>query len=305
MSGGTGGVVVATFSRRMTLRLDDGRIVPARIKGKKLKPVCADRVLASPIDGEGDWLIESVRPRSNELSRPDSRGRREVLASNLDTVVVVAALLPPPDWYVIDRYVAAAENIDASAIVLLNKIDLAHETSVTEPLADYRNCGYPVVATSATSGKGLQELAVLLRDQTAIIVGQSGVGKSSIINELVRGARQKTAEISGSTGEGRHTTVNSAMLDLPGGGRVIDSPGVRDFAPAIDNVDDVIRGFREISETGEHCRFANCRHLQEPDCAVKAAVACGDISGRRYESYKRLFNIAREYVARSTPGQLR
>jgi ribosome biogenesis GTPase len=289
----------------MTLRLDDGRIVPARIKGKKLKPVCADRVVASPIDGEDDWLIESIVPRTNELSRPDSRGRREILASNLDTVVVVAALQPQPDWYVIDRYVAAAENIDAAAIVVLNKIDLPDEQHDTDALSDYRNCGYPVIASSAADGQGLDELAALLKDQTAIIVGQSGVGKSSIINELVQGARRETAEISGSTGEGRHTTVNSVMLDLPRGGRVIDSPGVRDFAPAIDSVDEVIRGFREISRTGEHCRFANCRHLQEPDCAVKAAVECGDISGRRYESYKRLFNIARDYVSRSTPRELR
>jgi ribosome biogenesis GTPase len=228
-----------------------------------------------------------------------------VLASNLDTVAVVAAIEPQPDWFVVDRYVAAAENIAAAAIVVLNKTDLPHDAPDTEPLTDYANSGYPVVTTSASSGKGLDELAVLLRDQTAIVVGQSGVGKSSIINALVQDAEQKTAGISGSTGEGRHTTVNSVMLELPGGGRVIDSPGVRDFAPAIDSVDEVIRGFREISETGEQCRFANCRHLQEPDCAVKAAVESGDIAIRRYESYKRLFNIARDYVARSTPRELR
>ena len=260
---------------------------------------------ASPIEGEEDWLIETVGPRTNELSRPDSRGRREVLASNLDTVVVVAAIEPRPDWYVVDRYVAAAENIGAAAIVVLNKTDLPSEESYDESLADYGNCGYSVVTTSATGGDGLEELAALLRDQTAIVVGQSGVGKSSIINELIEDARQKTAGISGSTGEGRHTTVNSVMLDLPGGGQVIDSPGVRDFAPALDSVEAVIRGFREINETGERCRFANCRHLQEPDCAVKAALDNGDIAARRYESYKRLFNIARQYVARSTPRELR
>ena len=299
------GVVVATFSRRMTLRLDDERVVAARIKGKKLKPVCADRVIASPIDNEDDWLIESIEDRTNELSRPDSRGRREVLASNLDTVVVVAGIQPKPDWYVVDRYIAAAENIEAGAIVVLNKTDLPHDDEVLSVLEDYRHCGYPVVATSASSGEGLRELAAMLKDRTAIIVGQSGVGKSSIINELIDDARQRTAEISGSTGEGRHTTVNSVMLDLPESGRVIDSPGVRDFAPAIDSVEDVIRGFREISEAGNHCRFANCRHLQEPDCAVKAGVESGDIASRRYDSYKRLFNIARDYVARSTPGSLR
>ena len=305
MNGVTGGVVVATFSRRMTLELDDGRVVSARIKGKKLRPVCADLVNASPIDQEDDWLIESIRPRTNELSRPDSRGRREVLASNLDIVVVVAALRPKPDWFVVDRYVAAAENIGAGAIVVLNKSDLPHAVSDIAPLADYKHCGYPVATTSAATGRGLDELAALLTGKTAIVAGQSGVGKSSIINELIEDAAQKTAEISGSTGEGRHTTVNSVMLALPGGGRVIDSPGVRDFAPALDSIEDVIRGFREISEVGEHCRFANCRHQQEPDCAVKAAVERGDIASRRYDSYKRMFNIARDYVERSTPGRLR
>ena len=119
------------------------------------------------------------------------------------------------------------------------------------------------------------------------------------------GAEQKTAEISGSTGEGKHTTVNSVMLRMPDGACVIDSPGVRDFAPAINSVDEVIRGFREIGEKGDECRFGNCRHLQEPDCGVKAAVESGEIAARRYDSYKRLFNIARQYVERSTPGRLR
>ena len=267
------GTVTATFSRRMTLRLDDGRIVAARIRGKKMKPVCGDIVQAAPIDNESDWLIESIDPRSNELSRPDSRGRREVLAANLDAMVVVAAIRPPPDWFVVDRYIAAAENIGAAAIVVLNKTDLPHELSDIEPLADYRRCGYPVLSTCAVTGTRLDELAGLLAGKTAIVVGQSGVGKSSLINELVTDAEQKTAEISGSTGEGKHTTVNSVMLDLPGSGRVIDSPGVRDFAPAIDSIDAVIRGFVEINETGQACRFADCRHLQEPNCAVKAAAA--------------------------------
>ena len=124
-------------------------------------------------------------------------------------------------------------------------------------------------------------------------MGQSGVGKSSIINKLISNAAQKTATISASTGEGKHTTVNSVMLDLPNGGAVIDSPGVRDYAPAIETADEVIRGFREISNAGQDCRFGNCNHLREPDCAVKRAVDAGDISPRRYESYKRLMNLSK------------
>jgi ribosome biogenesis GTPase len=130
-----------------------------------------------------------------------------------------------------------------------------------------------------------------LRDHTAIIVGQSGVGKSSIINSLLGEESLRTAEISGKTREGRHTTVNSELLDLPEGGTVIDSPGVRDYAPALTNAGQVLRGFREIDEAGQNCRFANCRHLREPGCAVKAAVESGAISARRYESYRRLLAL--------------
>jgi len=130
----------------------------------------------------------------------------------------------------------------------------------------------------------------------AIIVGQSGVGKSSMINRMLGDDRLRVSEISDATGEGRHTTVNSAMLELPGGGSVIDSPGVRDYAPAIENPADVIHGFREIREYGQNCRFANCRHLREPDCAVKIAVENGQISARRYESFRRLLSTSQEFV---------
>ena len=139
-------------------------------------------------------------------------------------------------------------------------------------------------------------LATLLSDEIAIVVGQSGVGKSSIINYLTGDAGQRVAEVSAGSGEGKHTTVNSAMLSLPDGGAVIDSPGVRDYAPAIELLEQVVTGFREIVTAGRDCRFANCRHLREPQCAVKAAVETGAISPRRYESYKRLFRLTDELV---------
>jgi len=287
-------LVTGAFSQRMNLRLDDTTQVTARIKGKKLRPVCGDRVMAEAIPNEPDWLITSINPRDNELTRPDRRGRTDVLAANIATLVVVAAVAPKPDWYVVDRYLASAENMGASAIVVFNKTDLiTAPTSDIGALSEYEQCAYPVLQCSAESGANLDELAMLLVDQIAIIVGQSGVGKSSIINKLVSDAAQKTATISASTGEGKHTTVNSVMLDLPDGGAVIDSPGVRDYAPAIETDDAVIRGFREISNASQDCRFANCNHLREPDCAVKRAVDTGEISTRRYESFKRLMNLSK------------
>lgn len=288
-------VVTGTFSQRMQLRLEDRTQVAARIKGKKLRPVCGDRVFASEIPNEPDWLIESISARKNELTRPDHRGRPEVLAANLSKVAVMAAAEPKPDWFVVDRYLAAAETMGADAVVIFNKTDLlGDDDTFADVLADYRRCGYEVIRCSAADGDNLDQVAEALADETAIVVGQSGVGKSSVINQLVDDAGRKTAALSDSTGEGRHTTVNSVMLDLPGGGAVIDSPGVRDYAPAIDSADDVILGFREIAAAGSGCRFANCRHLREPDCAVKRAVEVGDIGERRYESYRRLLRLTED-----------
>jgi ribosome biogenesis GTPase len=288
-------LVIATFSRQMLLRLADGAEVRARIKGKKIRPVCGDRVDAEPLPGEPEWLITNIRPRMNELTRPDSRGRTEILAANLDFLVVVAAEAPPVDWFIVDRYLAAAELMDVPAMVVFNKTDLhaASDSSATA-LADYETIGYKTISCSATDGSNMEQFSALLRGHTAIIVGQSGVGKSSLINQMLGDDRLRVREISGATGEGRHTTVNSAMLMLPGGGSVIDSPGVRDYAPVIESPDDVIHGFREIREYGQNCRFANCRHLREPDCAVKSAVESGQISARRYESFRRLLSTSQD-----------
>lgn len=288
-------IVTATYSRRMRLCLASGDSVDARIKGKRIRPVCGDRVLAEPIENEPDWLITQIEPRSNELTRPNMRGQVETLAANLDYLVVVAAAKPKADWYIVDRYLCAAELMGIPAAVVYNKIDLESDTQATAvELANYARIGYDVVRSSVKQGTGLHEIGVLMESRCAIIVGQSGVGKSSIINELSDGALQKTSAVSGKTGEGRHTTVNSVMIPLPNGGSVIDSPGVRDYAPALDSTTVAARGFREITDAAAHCRFANCQHLREPGCAVKAAVEVATISERRYESYKRITNLTKQ-----------
>ena len=289
------GTVIATYSRRMRLRLADGREVDARIKGKRLKPVCGDRVVAEPIDKEQDWLITAIAPRDNELTRPNMRGQTEVLAANLDYLVVVAATEPRADWFIVDRYLCAAELMGVDAAVVYNKVDLETNPASADPeLLIYREIGYDVIRCSALDGSGTAVLSKLLSDRCSIIVGQSGVGKSSIINRLLGDDKQRTSAISGKTGEGRHTTVNSEMIDLPGGGSVIDSPGVRDYAPALDSSTVAAAGFREITRAAQHCRFANCRHLREPGCAVKAGMEEGAISARRYDSYKRVINLTEQ-----------
>lgn len=289
-------LVVATYSRRMGLRLPGGEEVVARIKGKRLRPVCGDRVEAESIPNETDWLITRVLKRSNELRRPNLRGKIEILAANIDKLLVMAAGTPQPDWAIVDRYLCAAELMSVAAAVVYNKSDLPAAQSLDEILADYDRIGYVTVHCSAKTGANLDSVRSILSDGVSIIVGQSGVGKSSLINRLLDDKQQRTASISGKTGEGRHTTVNSALLQLPGGGAVIDSPGVRDYAPAL-QPEDVAAGYREIAKTAQNCRFANCHHLREPGCAVKQAVDDDVISKRRYDSYRHLLALTRKLSA--------
>jgi ribosome biogenesis GTPase len=187
----------------------------------------------------------------------------------------------------------------AATAVVFNKADLGHiERPSADALADYARIGYVTLRCSAKRGQNLEPLQDFLASRTAIVVGQSGVGKSSIINKLTGDDGRLVAALSVASREGRHTTVNSMLLSLSNGGAVIDSPGVRDYAPAIDEPADAAHGFREIRESSNNCRFGNCRHLKEPGCKVKADVAEGRIDERRYESYRRLLFAAERLAER-------
>lgn len=292
-------LVVAAYGRRLGLQTEDGARHAGRVKGRKIQPVCGDRVVAEPIPNEPEWLVTQILPRDNQLTRPNQRGKIEVLAANLDAIVIVAANVPAPDWFIVDRYVCAAELMAAEPAIVLNKSDLGDMApSAAVALAEYRRIGYTTIRCSAKAKLNLEPLKAFLAFRNGIIVGQSGVGKSSIINALTEGAALPVAPVSGSSGEGRHTTVNSVLLPLENGGAVIDSPGVRDYAPAIDQPADAAIGFREIREAARHCRFGNCRHLREPDCGVKAELEAGNISERRYESYRRMLFAAERLAAK-------
>ncbi len=299
--------MVTTYGRRFDLRLTSLASVPARVRGRRLQPVCGDVARARPIAGEQDWLIEGISQRRNELTRPDSRGRIEVLAANISLLIVVAAPEPKPDWYIVDRYLAAARLMGADALIAFNKQDLPTRETDNAELDNYARAGFSVLRVSALEPHSSDALLPAIRSHTAICVGQSGVGKSSLINTLLGHGDLRTANISSKTGEGRHTTVNSRMLFVddtsPREGAatttaIIDSPGVRDYAPAIADSAEVANGFAEIVTEAQSCRFANCRHLQEPGCAVKSAVAEDRIAARRYESYRRLLRLTESLQAK-------
>jgi len=283
------GTVIASYGQRGVVELATGQQVRYLLKGRQLRAVCGDAVTCFPQAGTSEVLLTALRPRTNALARPNGRGRTEVLAANIDRIVVVTAAEPPPDYFMLDRFLCAAELMSAVAAIVVNKADL--ELPDGAELADYARIGYPVMHASAQTASGTRRLEAALQTGVSILLGQSGVGKSSLINRLVPTAAVLTGELSSGTGEGRHTTTASHMYTLTGGGRLIDSPGVREYAPVIDDAARVQAGFREILQLADHCRFSNCQHTREPNCAVKDAVVAGTVSERRYASYKRLRNM--------------
>jgi ribosome biogenesis GTPase len=245
-----------------------------------------------------------VLPRRTQLRRSSLRGRSETLAANLTQLAVVLAPLPQPDLFMVDRYVCAAECAGLHTLVILNKDDLPVPPELAAGLAVYRRLGYEVLSLSARMTAQLPEaLAAALRGQTTVLAGQSGVGKSSLTRLLTADAEPIAIGELVRDEDGRHTTTASRLYECRAGGRVIDSPGVRDFAPAIDDLEPTTLGFREVSQLAAGCRFQDCRHLQEPSCAVRDAVAAGTVDARRYESYRRLRRLHEQLWEQRTPGE--
>jgi ribosome biogenesis GTPase len=254
--------------------------------------VAGDRVVLQRLVADPDRAVIVARtPRTSVLQRTDAMGRTRAVAANIDRILIVTAVEPAPQRYLIDRYLAAAVWIPAEPVLVLNKIDLRQfedDAGYRELLDSYRRAGFPVVAISARRGDGLQDLRERLRDRTSLIAGQSGVGKSSLVKALLPETDIRIGDLSRGAGEGRHTTRTSRLYHLPEGGRLIDSPGVRGFDPGDQIGDRPDRGFREFHPYLGRCRFTDCSHTGEPGCAVREAVDLGEIDPRRYESYLRL-----------------
>jgi ribosome biogenesis GTPase len=248
----------------------------------------------SPARTEGGaGLVVELLPRSSLLARINARGEAEPVAANLTQLVAVIAPRPAPDFGLCDRYLAAAEWNGLAACIVANKSDLADGADALLPsLTDYARIGYPVVHASKRLADGVDALRARLAGATSALVGQSGVGKSSLTNCLVPGVEAAVDEVSRASESGRHTTSTASLYALPTGGELVDSPGVRDFSPPLPAPREVAGGYREIAALAGNCRFRDCLHRREPGCAVASAATTGGVSPRRLESYRRLLDLA-------------
>lgn len=292
----TEGRVVAGHGRRFVVETDTGARSLCLTSNRSLQVVCGDRVRISG-DDTADPRILEVLPRTSLFSKTDNRGRSVPAAANLDLVLMVLAPLPAPELFLMDKYLASIESMDIAAGIALNKMDLVDEEDdggLGRRLDYLGRLGYPVYRVSTLTGTGMEVLARSLVGKCSLLVGQSGVGKSSLLNALVPEARHRIDELSAATDEGRHTTTATTLHPFPGGGALLDSPGVRDLALAHREPESVAGLFRDFRAPASRCRFANCLHLQEPGCAVKAAVESGAIPESRYTSYRWLMTTMRQ-----------
>jgi ribosome biogenesis GTPase len=295
--------VVATFGRHMTVRAADGRLLRARPFGRALTVVCGDEVQCRADPHHDELHVLAVLPRRSALYRANLRCGSEPVVANLEALLVVLAPLPAPDLFVVDRYLAAAASAHIAATLIVNKEELGIEAELGTELAAYAAAGYAAVRCSAATGANLAALlAAIPAGAAAALVGQSGVGKSSLVAQLLPGEQVAIGELVREE-EGRHTTTASRLFELPGERALIDSPGVRDFAPAVDRLDARSLGFVEVERLAAGCRFHDCRHMREPDCAVRTAAETGTFHPRRYESYRRLRMLFEKLSAARAPGR--
>jgi ribosome biogenesis GTPase len=286
------GVVLASYGRGVlvqSLGASGEATLRCSLEGRKQRIVCGDRVRWTHRPGNDGASVESIEPRRNLIERIDARGRPEPVAANIDRLAVVVAPEPAPDWFLVDRYWAGAQLKDIATLLVINKADLGIDAIQAE-IETYRSLGLPCLVTASRSGSGIAELRAVLADRVTLLVGQSGVGKSSLVNALVPEAAAQTAELTRDA-EGRHTTTTARWYRLGPQSAIVDAPGVRDFAPPASIVRAAQRSFVEIHARSVDCRFNDCHHMEEPGCAVRAAVLAGEIAARRYESYRRLYRL--------------
>ncbi len=294
------GVVVRMFG--LIAHVDDGQNVwPCTVRrvlrtlriNERSAVTVGDRVRFSITEErkgiEQAGVVEHVEPRTSELKR--SAGRREhAVAANIDNVVIVSSAdMPKPRPNLVDRYIVSALHGRMKPIICMNKIDLADADEVDAFLKIYRDIGHETLAVSAESGRGIEQLRALLANHSTVFAGQSGVGKSSLLNAVQPGLKLKVGAVSEDSTKGRHTTSLASLLKLDGGGYVVDTPGVRSFDLSCVPRELLESYFVDFAKLVPDCKYPDCTHIHESECAVKSAVEAGELSIARYESYVRLF----------------
>ncbi|MCP4211517.1 MAG: small ribosomal subunit biogenesis GTPase RsgA [Halieaceae bacterium] len=284
------GLIVAHYGTQVAVESIPGSSCRCHLRANLDGLVTGDHVIWR--EGDPFGVVVAQRPRRSELCRPDPYGKLKPVAANIDRIMLVIAPYPEPHANLIDRYLVAADAVGIEPVILLNKVDLltrdtAREEAIHSMLSIYRDLGYKIIHTSVKTG-GTEALHCALEERTSVFVGQSGVGKSSLVNALLPGAQMPVGPLSENNQKGTHTTTTAQLLHLQCGGSLIDSPGVREFGLWHMTREQVEQGFREFQPLLGHCKFRDCQHEEEPGCAILQCVATGDIGEQRLQSYRRI-----------------
>jgi len=279
------GLVITRYGQRLLVESESGDLYQCTGRQNIELSVAGDQVIFQKISNN-EGVVTALLERENTLKRS-----QKLIASNVDELWLVVAIEPHYQFELIDRYLVVAENANLPINIVVNKIELSNNIQQVEnDFSIYESAGYSVIYLSVKNKTNIKQFKNFLNDKTHIFLGQSGVGKSSLINELIPDLNLRVNEISIKSKLGKHTTTNTTLYHIPSGGDLIDSPGIREFQ--LDNLTnkEILSGFKEFKPFIGQCKFRNCAHINEPNCAIKQAVESGKINHKRYESYLVLIN---------------